>query len=197
MLGEAFENRVLPFDSAPARVYANIAAKHHSPDRPVARADSQPAAIARSRRMAVVTRNVPDFEDVGIEVVDPMIVTVDRISIPMPMRDTPARHAWRHYYLGHLRRHATTPADVPNALAELTVYDPGFCWRATARPSRRGVHYSGRQVVAVPTTHTRPPAARPPVASDTSTDPSFASCTPMTRFLDTIPAPISFRDRSA
>ena len=71
MLGEAFENRVLPFDSGAARAYADIAARRRSIGRPVAPADCQIAAIARFRRMAVATRNVRDFEDVDIDVVDP------------------------------------------------------------------------------------------------------------------------------
>ena len=71
MLDEAFENRVLPFDSSAARAYADIAAMRRSAGRPVAPADCQIAAIARSRRMAVATRNVRDFEDADIEVVDP------------------------------------------------------------------------------------------------------------------------------
>ena len=33
--------------------------------------DCQIAAIARSRGMAVATRNVRDFENIGIEVIDP------------------------------------------------------------------------------------------------------------------------------
>ena len=71
MLGEAFENRVLPFDSSAARAYADIAAMRRSAGRPVAPADCQIAAIARSRRMAVATRNVRDFEDADIEIIDP------------------------------------------------------------------------------------------------------------------------------
>ena len=71
MLDEAFENRVLPFDSSAARAYADIAAMRRSAGRPVAPADCQIAAIASSRRMAVATRNVRDFEDADIEVVDP------------------------------------------------------------------------------------------------------------------------------
>ena len=74
MLGEAFQNRVLPFDRGAARAYADIAARRRSTGRPVAPADCQIAAIARSRRMAVATRNVRDFEDVNIEVVDPWAV---------------------------------------------------------------------------------------------------------------------------
>ena len=71
MLGEAFDGRVLPFDSGAARAYADIAAKRRSAGRPVGAADCQIAAIARSRRMALATRNVRDFDNVGIEVVDP------------------------------------------------------------------------------------------------------------------------------
>ena len=71
MLRDAFDNRVLPFDSDAARAYADIAAKRRSDGRPVAPADCQIAAIARSRNMAVATRNVRDFEDIDIEVVDP------------------------------------------------------------------------------------------------------------------------------
>ena len=71
MLRDAFEDRVLPFDSEAARAYGNIAAVRRSAGRPVAPADCQIASIAASRDMAVATRNVRDFEDMGIEVVDP------------------------------------------------------------------------------------------------------------------------------
>ncbi len=71
MLLDAFEDRVLPFDSNAARAYGNLAAVRRSAGRPVAPADCQIAAIAASRGMAVATRNVRDFEGMGIEVVDP------------------------------------------------------------------------------------------------------------------------------
>ena len=71
MLLDAFEDRVLPFDSAAARAYAEIAAARRAAGRPIAPADCQIAAIARSRGMAVATRNVRDFKDMVIEVVDP------------------------------------------------------------------------------------------------------------------------------
>ena len=71
MLGDAFDDRVLPFDSRAARAYADIAAMRRSAGRPVAPADCQIAAIARSRSMAVATRNVRDFDDTDIKVVDP------------------------------------------------------------------------------------------------------------------------------
>ena len=70
-LDVGFAGRILPFDSAAAHAYAEIAAGRRSAGRPIAPADCQIAAIARSRGMSVVTRNVRDFEDLGIEVVDP------------------------------------------------------------------------------------------------------------------------------
>ncbi len=70
-LREAFGQRVLPFDREAAREYADIAAARRSAGRPVAHADCQIAAIARSRGMTMVTRNVRDFEDIGVKIVDP------------------------------------------------------------------------------------------------------------------------------
>ena len=71
MLRDDFAGRVLPFDSAAARAYAEIAARCRAAGRPVAQADGQIAAIARSRGMALATRNVRDFEEMGINLLDP------------------------------------------------------------------------------------------------------------------------------
>ena len=71
MLRDVFEDRILPFDSDAARECADIAAARRSAGRRIAPADCQIAAIARSRGMAVVTRNVRDVKDAGIELVDP------------------------------------------------------------------------------------------------------------------------------
>ncbi len=71
MLRTGFADRVLPFDSAAASAYAEIAASRRSMGRPMPEADCQIAAIAHSRGMAVVTRNVRDFADSGIDVIDP------------------------------------------------------------------------------------------------------------------------------
>ena len=71
MLSDAFDGRVLPFDSRAAHAYADIAAMRRSAGRTVPPADCQIAAIARSRGMAVATRNVRDFEGIEIKVVDP------------------------------------------------------------------------------------------------------------------------------
>ena len=72
--GSLFGTRVLPFDSSAARAYAEIFATRQASGRPLSLADGQIAAIARSRGMAVVTRNVADFEGTGIELVNPWAV---------------------------------------------------------------------------------------------------------------------------
>lgn len=69
-----FRGRVLPFDSAAARPYAEIAAERRRLGRPIGEADCQIAAICRSRGAALVTRNVRDFEGTGLNVIDPWSV---------------------------------------------------------------------------------------------------------------------------
>ena len=71
ILQEDFEDRVLPFDRAAAREYADIVASRRAAGRSVAPADCQIAAIARSRDLTVATRNLRDFADMEIELVDP------------------------------------------------------------------------------------------------------------------------------
>ena len=71
MLRDAFEDRVLPFDSDAAREYAYIASVRRSVGRVAMPADLQIAAIARSRGLAVATRNVRDFKDTGVQIVNP------------------------------------------------------------------------------------------------------------------------------
>ena len=66
-----FAGRILPFDSEAAHTYAEIAAARRAAGRPLPQADGQIAAIARSRGMAVATRNVRDFADMGIDLIDP------------------------------------------------------------------------------------------------------------------------------
>jgi hypothetical protein len=71
MLAEDFAGRILPFDSAAARAFAEIAAERRQAGRPISQADAQIAAIARSRGASLATRNVADFERCGIEVINP------------------------------------------------------------------------------------------------------------------------------
>ena len=71
MLRAAFDNRILPFDSDAARAYAGIAARRRAVGRSTSPADCQVAAIAAARGMAVATRNVGGFDDMGIDMIDP------------------------------------------------------------------------------------------------------------------------------
>ena len=71
MFAEDFDGRVLPFGSEAARTYAQIAAQRRRLGRPISQFDAQIAAIARSVRSPVATRNVSYFEDCGVDVLDP------------------------------------------------------------------------------------------------------------------------------
>ena len=70
-LDHGFRERILPFDSAAARAYAEIAADRRRAGRPISDADCQIAAICRSRGAVLVTRNVRDFNGTGVNVADP------------------------------------------------------------------------------------------------------------------------------
>lgn len=68
---EEFESRILPFDEDAAHAFARIVAARNAAGRPIAQFDAMIAAIARSQNAAVATRNVPDFERCGIQVINP------------------------------------------------------------------------------------------------------------------------------
>ncbi|MGO9057704.1 MAG: type II toxin-antitoxin system VapC family toxin [Candidatus Binataceae bacterium] len=68
---EEFADRILPFDSAAARAFAEIATTRRRLGRPMSEFDAQIAAIACSRGAAVATRNVEDFSGCGITVISP------------------------------------------------------------------------------------------------------------------------------
>lgn len=69
--------RVLPFDREAADVYGLIATERRKAGRPISQFDAQIASIALSRGAALATRNVSDFEGVGLVIVNPWTVDVD------------------------------------------------------------------------------------------------------------------------
>ena len=71
ILQRLFVGRILPFDRAAANAYAEVASARRRIGRPISTLDAQIAAIARAHGASVATRNVADFADCGIDVVDP------------------------------------------------------------------------------------------------------------------------------
>jgi len=63
--------RILPFDEAAAVHYAAILSNRRRMGRSVAAQDTQIAAIARSHRMAVATRDSGDFDNAGVPLINP------------------------------------------------------------------------------------------------------------------------------
>ena len=66
-----FRGRTLPFDGEAAVAYAAICTEREHLGRPISQFDAQIAAIARSRGAALASRNTPDFESCGVQVIDP------------------------------------------------------------------------------------------------------------------------------
>lgn len=72
-LAVAFESRILSFDEDAARAYGEIRGHRREQGRPMSNFDGQIAAIAKIRGFAVATRNIKDFEDCGLELIDPFL----------------------------------------------------------------------------------------------------------------------------
>jgi predicted nucleic acid-binding protein len=75
-VARGFSHRVLPFDEAAAEEYGPIMAERRRLGRPMSILDGQIAAIAKSRHFALATRNVRDFEECGLELVNPFELEV-------------------------------------------------------------------------------------------------------------------------
>ena len=71
MFAEDLAGRVFGFESEAARVFSKIAAHRRVLGRPISHADAQIAAIAQVRGAKLATRNVADFQDCGLDVIDP------------------------------------------------------------------------------------------------------------------------------
>jgi toxin FitB len=67
----AFPGQVLPFDTAAATLYGDIAAARERGGRPIDALDAQIAGISRAHSTSLATRNTRDFVDTGVELLDP------------------------------------------------------------------------------------------------------------------------------
>ena len=66
-----FLNQILLFDLSAARTYGPILAARKAIGRPIDEMDALIAAIAKTNGATLATRNTADFEDCGIELVNP------------------------------------------------------------------------------------------------------------------------------
>jgi predicted nucleic acid-binding protein len=66
-----FSAQVLPFDAAAAARYAEIVVRRERAGRPIEGFDAQIAAICAAHGARLATRDIGDFENAGIDVIDP------------------------------------------------------------------------------------------------------------------------------
>ena len=71
MLTVDFAGRILPFDSPAASAFAAISTGRRQMGKPISQFDAQIAAIAQSRGAELATRNVADFEDCAVRIINP------------------------------------------------------------------------------------------------------------------------------
>ncbi|MBB6308011.1 type II toxin-antitoxin system VapC family toxin [Xanthobacter tagetidis] len=71
MIAGQFADRVLPFDDRAARIYASIWAGRRQRGLHCAALDLQIGAIALASGMSLATRNLSDFAECGLTLVDP------------------------------------------------------------------------------------------------------------------------------
>jgi toxin FitB len=71
LLSDDFQGRVLSFDEPAAQRYADIVTGRERLGRPIGVADAQVAAICRTIDATLATRNTDDFQETGIQLVNP------------------------------------------------------------------------------------------------------------------------------
>jgi predicted nucleic acid-binding protein len=71
LLAAAFETRILDFDEAAAYRYGDVMCSRKEMGRPLSSLDRQIIAIALAHASAVATRNIRDFEDCGLTIINP------------------------------------------------------------------------------------------------------------------------------
>jgi toxin FitB len=70
---EDLEGRILAFGTDAAAHYAELVAARKVWGRPISRFDAMIASIARLHGASIATRNTPDFESCGVEVINPWL----------------------------------------------------------------------------------------------------------------------------
>ena len=71
ILTEDFHGRVFPFDERASIRYADVVTGRERNGRPIGVADAQIAAICRDLGAILATRKTADFEETGVELINP------------------------------------------------------------------------------------------------------------------------------
>ncbi|MCP4995625.1 MAG: type II toxin-antitoxin system VapC family toxin [Gammaproteobacteria bacterium] len=71
----AFALRILAYDEAAARTYGEVMGHRKEIGRPISVPHGQIAAIAKAHGNKIATRDISDFEDCGVELIDPFLPT--------------------------------------------------------------------------------------------------------------------------
>lgn len=74
LLDDKIEGRVAPFDAAAAEQAAEVMVRRRARGRPVDFRDTMIAGIALAARATLVTRNISQFQDLSVPVVDPWVI---------------------------------------------------------------------------------------------------------------------------
>ncbi|SDO46443.1 type II toxin-antitoxin system VapC family toxin [Phyllobacterium sp. OV277] len=73
MFNEDFAGRILPFDGSAAETYPEIFLERRRAGKTINQFDAQIAAIAQSRGAKLATRNIKDFADCGLDIINPWL----------------------------------------------------------------------------------------------------------------------------
>lgn len=68
---KAFSQRILDFNEESAKVYAKVMGESRQAGRPMSVPDGQIASIALTQGFILATRNIKDFEDCSVELLNP------------------------------------------------------------------------------------------------------------------------------
>jgi predicted nucleic acid-binding protein len=78
LCSNGYRGRILSFDLESAICFGHLRAHRDRLGRPVELIDAMIAAVAVANRMVLVTRNVQDFSDIGLDLIDPFSADIGR-----------------------------------------------------------------------------------------------------------------------
>jgi hypothetical protein len=72
-IAAGFSHRILSFDDTAARRYGTLMAERKARGKPMSVLDGQIASIALVHNLTIVTRNTKDFEECGLNIINPFV----------------------------------------------------------------------------------------------------------------------------